>query len=220
MSFLKSTVGKKLLMAISGLFMLAFLIAHMLGNMAFHLGPEAINSYARHLDSLAPLIWMQRIVLIAFLILHVWLGISFSLENYRSKTANYSVSKNLRSTLASRTMIYSGLVILGFALYHLLHFTFQITNPEVYQFTDPTGHQDIYKMAGLSFTSPLISFVSLIGLCAVLLHVWHGVGSFLQTLGWNNDKTQPLVEQGSHALALILFLAYLSIPAYFLLFGL
>ncbi|MFP4213277.1 MAG: succinate dehydrogenase cytochrome b subunit [Desulfohalobiaceae bacterium] len=219
MNFLQSFGGKKILMALSGLLMLMFLLAHMLGNLAFHLGPEAINSYAKHLQDLGPLLWSNRIFLILVLILHVWLGISLSLENYRAGGAKYAVRNYQRATLASRSMIYTGLVILIFTIYHLLHFTFRITNPEIYQFTDPTGHLDIYKMAGLGFASPITVLLYLVGLIAVLLHIWHGVGSLLQTMGWNSDYYQPLVERGSNTVALVLFLGFISIPVSFLLFG-
>jgi succinate dehydrogenase / fumarate reductase cytochrome b subunit len=220
MNFLQSFGGKKILMALTGLLMLMFLLAHMLGNLAFHLGPEAINAYARHLQDLGPLLWVQRIFLILVLILHVWLGISLSLENYRANAVKYTVRKYQRATPASRSMIYTGLIILAFAIYHLLHFTFRVTTPEIYQFTDPTGHLDIYKMAGLGFASPVVVLLYLGGLVAVLLHIWHGLGSLLQTMGFNSDFYQPLVEKGSNTIAVVLFLGFISIPVTFLLFGL
>lgn len=220
MTFLQSYVGKKILMAITGLFMLAFLLAHMLGNMTFHLGPEAINSYARQLQSLGPLLWVQRILLILVFILHFWLGLCLSLGSAGTGTAKYALRKYQRASPASRSMIYTGLIVLAFGIYHLLHLTFRVTNPEFYQFTDQAGHLDVYKMTGLSLSNHLISLVYFFGLAALLFHVWHGLGSFFQTMGWNNDTSQPLVERGSKIVALILFLAYLSIPASFLLFGL
>lgn len=220
MNFLQSFGGKKILMALSGLLMLMFLLAHMLGNLAFHLGPEAINSYARHLQDLWPLLWSQRIFLVLVLILHVWLGISLSLENYQASSAKYAVRKYQRATPASRSMIYTGLVILGFVIYHLLHFTFRVTNPEIYQFTDQAGHLDVYRMAGLGFASPLVVLLYLGALVAVLLHVWHGLGSLLQTMGWNSAFYHPLVEKGSNTVAVVLFLGFISIPITFLLFGL
>ncbi len=215
----QSAVGRKLIMALTGILMVLFLCAHVLGNMAFHFGPDAINAYAAHLKSLPPLLWLERAAMLAALAVHIWFGITLTLENYRSRPVNYTYRKYLTATFSSRTMIFTGLAILAFIIYHLLHFTVKVTSPENYYTIGPEGHLDVYKMAGLSFAHPFITIVYIIALAAVLLHIWHGIASFFQTFGWNNDTTRPVVERASYTASVLIFLLFISIPLSFLLLG-
>lgn len=218
MALWRSTVGKKVVMAITGLIMVLFLIAHMLGNLNFHLGAEAINSYARHLEDLGPVLWAARGFFILALGLHVWAGISLALENARARGTKYAVRQYKQAGLPSRSMIYTGPLIFAFGVYHLLHFTFQVTDPQIYHYVN--GHVDVYRMAGLSFVQPLTLLFYFAGLAAVLLHLWHGLGSLFQSMGWNNDRSMPVVNLGSRVVVVALIAAYLSVPLAFLWLGL
>jgi len=220
MQFWQTAVGRKIIMALTGLLMILFLLGHMAGNLSFFLGPEVINAYAEHIKSLGPLLWLERLFMVAVLVVHVWLGINLTLENSKARPEKYEYKKYLRTTFSSRTMIYTGLIILGFLIYHLLHFTLRLTNPEHYQFVDVGGHFNVYKMAGLSFANIFISLIYTGAMGAVLLHLWHGVASFFQTMGWNSDKYLPKIENLSKTLSMIIFLVFISIPAFFYFFGL
>ncbi len=145
------SLALKILMAGSGVLMLLFLLAHMLGNTTILGGPGSLNAYAKHIQGLGPLLWVERIFMLAVLVLHIFLGVMLTLENWQARPEGYAVRKYRRSTFSSRTMIFSGLVILAFIIYHLLHFTFLVTNPGVSHLVDEAGRHDVYSMVVLSF---------------------------------------------------------------------
>lgn len=209
-----------MLMALTGILMVLFLVGHMLGNLSFFWGADALNAYAEHLRALGPLLWIERLIMAGVLVLHVVLGITLFVENSRAKPTRYAVSRYQEASPASRSMFYTGLVILGFVIYHLLHFTVRVTNPGIYEAAaHGEGHFGVYQMAEMSFQSPWISLIYLAALVAVLIHLSHAVGSFFQTVGWNTDRTRVVVDTGSLALAGIVSAALAAIPIAFWLFG-
>lgn len=209
---ISSTVGKKILMAVTGILMALFLVAHALGNAAFLVGQEAINAYAHHLQSLGPLLWLERAIMLGVLVVHIWMGLSLTLENWKAKPEKYQVRRYVKTGFASRTMLYTGLIILAFLIYHLLHFTIRVTNPGISEFVDASGRHDVYTLALRSFEQAVITLLYIAGLAAVLLHLWHGLGSFFQTMGWNTDRSMPLVDAGGKVVATVLFLGFIAIP--------
>ena len=128
MKLTSSSVGKKILMAITGQVMVLFVIVHVIGNSTVYF--NWLNDYAEHLHSLPPLVWAFRLVMTFALLFHVYLAIKLTLENSAAKPDGYAVKKTLKATFASKNMIWTGLAIVAFLLYHLLHFTVQVTNPE------------------------------------------------------------------------------------------
>jgi len=215
----QTSVGRKLLMAWTGILMVLFLLGHMLGNLSFYWGAEALNAYAEHLRALGPLLWAERVFMAGVLLLHILLGISLAWENFRAKPVRYAKRNYQQTGPTSRSMLYTGLLILGFLIYHLLHFTVRVTNPSIYRAASGDGHFGVYQMAEMSFQIPWISLIYLGALVAVLLHLYHGIGSFFQSTGWNTDRTMGCVNKGSVAVAAVLFAALVSIPAAFCLFG-
>jgi succinate dehydrogenase / fumarate reductase cytochrome b subunit len=218
MLLIRSSVGRKFLMAITGLLLAGFVVAHLLGNFTIFFGPDGINAYAVHLHSLGPLLWVFRIGLLVAFAVHVGFGIWLTLENRTARPVAYVQKKTLRATLAGETMIYSGLALAAFIAYHLLHFTFHVTNPDISHFIDAGGRADIFRMVVLSFQKLYIVPIYLAGMTALLLHASHGIGSLFQTLGANNDRTLPLLERASPLGALLVALGFSSIPL-LVLFG-
>ena len=145
MSLFRSMVGRKMVMAVSGLLMVLFVIGHLAGNSTIYWGAGGINAYAEKLHALFPLVWGYRVVMVVLLGLHVFLGIQLSLENSAAKPQGYAVDKNLSVTFGGMSMIWTGLIIGGFLLYHLLHFTFQVTDPELsaLRHPDASGRPDV-----------------------------------------------------------------------------
>ncbi len=214
MSFLKSMVGRKIIMAVSGLVMVLFVAAHLLGNTSIFAGPDGINAYAHTLHELGPLVWTYRLVMIILFSLHVFYGIQLTLENDRAKPLGYAVDRSLSATFSGKTMIWTGSIIGVFLIYHLLQFTLQVTNPEIAagRNLDAAGRPDVFHMVVFSFQRSLVSFIYVGSMVALGLHLTHGIQSFFQTLGLNNDRTLPaLIKFGTFA-ALILFLGYIAIP--------
>lgn len=213
MSVLKTTVGRKLTMAVSGLFLLMFLLGHAVGNSTLWAG--LLNAYADHVHALPPLLWVSRTLLLGLLALHVWQGTTLTLENRAAKGGGYAVSAYQRSTLASRSMIWTGLALAGFLLYHLLHLTLQVIHPESAAATHPdaAGRPDVQRMLVAGFAHPATTAVYAGGTLALGLHLFHGVASAAQTLGLNGPRSFPWLERGGILLALALAGAFAAVPA-------
>ena len=217
MGWLKSSIGKKALMAVSGLLLVGFVIAHLLGNLLIYLGPEAINAYAQHLRDLGPLLWVARGALLAAVVMHAATSVHLAVENRRARPQPYQLVRRRETTLAARTMMASGLLLVAYLAYHLLHFTFGATNPTLSRVTDALGRHDVYAMMVLSFQQPAISLAYLLGMTALCLHLGHGIGSVFQTLGLTTERTLPRITRVGRLVALALYLGYISIPCAVLL---
>ena len=212
MSFLSSSIGKKVLMALSGLALSGFVLAHLAGNLLIFRGPGALNAYAAKLEHLGPWLWVPRAGLLAAIIVHIWTSVQLSLENRRARPQPYARFRPVETTLAARTMMATGILLLAFLIYHLLHFTFRVTNPEISHGLDAFGRRDVYTMVVRSFQQPLLSLAYLLGVGAVCFHLSHGIASTCQTLGLNNERTLALVSQAGAWAAVLIFLGYSAIP--------
>ncbi len=212
MKLLTESVGKKVLMAITGQVLVLFVVAHVIGNSTIYF--NGLNAYAEHLHALAALVWTNRFVMLAVLSIHIFLGISLTLENSSANPQAYAVNKSLRATFASKNMIWTGLVIGAFILYHLLHFTFQVTNPETAALSnmDAAGRPDVTGMVIAGFQSITISVIYIISMAALLLHLSHGIQSTFQSLGLSNDNALPVFEKAGSFMAYVLFIAFILIP--------
>jgi len=122
-----------------------------------------------------------------------------------------------KATLASRTMIWTGLGILFYVVYHLLQFTWVVTNPQYATLTDPLGRHDVYSMVVIAFQNPIISGVYILAMIFLGFHVSHAASSFFQTLGWNTTRVEPILKKVAYTLAILLFIGYTSIPVAVLL---
>lgn len=212
-----SSIGKKLFVAVSGGVMLLFVIGHMVGNLQLFIGQDQLNRYALFLQSLGELLWVVRIVLIVMLVLHIWFAAKLKLENWAARPTKYAYNNTVQAGLASRTMIWSGLLIASFITYHLLHFTFLTTHPEYHNLMAalPGHHEqvhDVYSMVILGFQQPLISSFYIIMMFLLAYHLSHGIKSMFQTLGMNNERYEPKLNALAITLATILFLGYISMP--------
>ena len=207
-----STVGKKYVMAITGLIWFGYLIVHLWGNLKIYADPQYLNDYGGFLRTVgdpffgySQLLWLARIILIPAFVLHVYAAVQLTTRDRASRPHGYSLRKNLESTFASRTMIYGGIFILLFVIYHLLDFTFGSVNPSFQE-------GNIYHNVVASFRQwPVVLFYEL-AMLAVGLHLFHGVWSTFQTLGWNTARTSRWVRNIATALAVLLTLGNMSIP--------
>jgi succinate dehydrogenase / fumarate reductase, cytochrome b subunit len=213
----KSSLGKKYIMAGTGLVLFLFVIAHMAGNLQIFLGPEAINRYGNFLQTTPEILWPARVVLLVMIGLHIWSAVKLTAENRAARPTAYAEYRPVGSTYASRTMFMSGLIIFVFVVYHLLHYTVQVpainlTGKNFETFTDSQNRHDIFKMMVVGFHNPLVSAFYLLGVGLLCLHLSHGVSSMFQSLGWRNDAYRPWLDCLARALAVLIFLGYASIP--------
>ena len=216
-AFYQSSIGKKIVVAVTGLCLMLFVLGHLLGNLQIYLGEEQLNSYAQHLQDLGPLLWIIRIALLVIVVTHIISTIQLAIQNRVARPQKYAVVGYQRSTRASRTMVISGLIVLCFIIFHLLHYTFQMVHPEFRDLYDAQGRHDVYHMMIIGFKEPLISFFYALGLFLLALHVSHGFQSMTQTLGINNRKVSGLIFNGGRAFSWFVFIGYVSIPAVILL---
>ena len=210
--FMTSSIGKKVIVAITGLLLIGFIIAHLIGNLALFGGSEMINNYASHLDHLEPLLWVARVILLIAVGLHIGTSVILARENRAARPVVYKKYQTSKTTLAARTMMLSGLLILAFLVYHLLHFTFRVTNPDISHFIDSQGRRDVYAMVVLSFKQKPIAISYLVAMFFLAAHLSHGFSSVFQTLGFNNEAWQPRLKMLGHLFAALILLGYMSIP--------
>jgi succinate dehydrogenase / fumarate reductase, cytochrome b subunit len=212
-AFVQSSIGKKWIVALTGLVMFLFVIGHMIGNLQIFLGPEAINNYGALLRTSPELLWLIRSILLAALVLHVIFSVQVRVESRKAQPTKYAVTKRTASTLSSRMMMLTGLLLLAFIIFHLLHFTAQTVDPSFVGMHDEKGRHDVYRMVIEAFSKPAVSIFYVIAMALLCSHLSHGAWSWLQTLGLRTKKIADGSTRGARILALLLALGYISIPA-------
>ena len=180
---MRSTVGLKLAVGLTGALLSAFVLGHMLGNLQVFVGPEAFNAYAAMLQGMPGPLWGARLGLLAAWAIHIWGNLELLSRNKAARPVDYAAQKPLKSTLSSRTMLLSGLILLAFIVYHLAHFTLGWVHGEHRGLTDELGRHDAYSMLVLSFQQPLIAVAYLIAMGLLFMHLAHGAASIFQTAG-------------------------------------
>ncbi|MGC3989614.1 MAG: succinate dehydrogenase cytochrome b subunit [Chthoniobacteraceae bacterium] len=211
-TFYKSSIGKKWIVGITGLILLLFVIGHLIGNLQIFLGQEVFDKYAAFLQGLGDLLWAVRIFLIAAFVTHIVTTILLVIQNRKARPERYAVNHYKRSTLASRTMAISGLIVLCFVIVHLADFTFMKTHPEYRTMVDPQGLHNAYGMVIAAFQQPLISIFYIVGVFLLCLHLSHGIQSFFQTLGLSSKYLTPKLVTGGRVVAWAIFAGYAIIP--------
>jgi succinate dehydrogenase / fumarate reductase cytochrome b subunit len=212
MQFLNSSIGRKVLMAISGQLMVLFVVVHLIGNTTiFGWINGGINAYAHHLHAFPPLVYAFRLVMLVFVSVHICYGIMLTIENSTGRPKQYAVKSTQKATFASENMIWTGLLILAFIIYHLLHFTMKVI-PGMNLVTDAEGTINVLTMVVSSFQNFFVTLIYAGAMVTLFLHLSHGIQSFFQTMGWNNDRVQPAITKAGTLVALFLFLGYVAIP--------
>jgi succinate dehydrogenase / fumarate reductase cytochrome b subunit len=213
----QSSLGKKYLMAGTGFFLFLFVIGHLIGNLQIFLGPEAINRYGHFLQSNIELLWPVRLILLTFLVVHIWAAAKLSLENKAARPVGYAAYQPKGSTYASRTMLMSGCIAFVFIIYHILHYTAQVqyinlTQQDFTTFLDVEKRHDIFKMMVVGFSNGWVSVFYILGVGLLCLHLSHGASSMFQSIGWKNDAYRPFLDQAARVVAVLIFIGYISIP--------
>lgn len=201
---LTSSIGKKWLMAITGLGFCGFLASHLLGNLTLYAGRDAFNSYAEHLHSLGIFISVTEKGLLFFGIIHVLTGLVLFIQNIKSRPIRYSVKKNAGGrTIGSATISYTGLILIAFITLHLINF----------HFVDKTG-TTIFQIVQDAFSKPAYIISYVFAVIVVALHISHGFWSAFQTLGVNHPKYMPFIKKAGIAFSFIVGLGFGLIPVF------
>jgi len=203
--FYDSTIGKKAVMAVSGLILFGFLIAHMLGNLQFFLGKPIMSHYAETLHANPPLLWTVRIVLLISVILHIWSSVDLALLKKQARPVGYVKRGNVQASLASRTMMWSGPIILAFVVFHLLHLTTGTLHP---QFVPLNAYDNLIN--GLRVVPVALFYI--VSMILVGMHLSHGVWSMFQSVGFSHPKYTPLIKTFAAVFSWLLIAGFVSIP--------
>ncbi|HET6415913.1 MAG TPA: succinate dehydrogenase cytochrome b subunit [Polyangiales bacterium] len=197
----QTTIGKKVIMALSGLIIVGFAIGHFLGNLNIYLGQEALDGYAATLQSLPPLIWGTRLLLLFAFGAHIASAFSLWVRNMKARGSRYKKHQDLATDYAARTMYWSGPILLLFVVYHLLHFTILPAHPG-----------EVYRNVVEGFQVPLIAGVYMVGNIALGLHIYHGIFSALQTLGASHPRYNSYRRDAAIAISAAITIGNLSFP--------
>ena len=212
LALLRTTVGRKVLMAVTGFLLLGFLLVHLFGNTYVLQGREELNAYAAWLKA-NPILWPARVGLAAIFGLHVWLGLSLARENRAARPVRYrgGLAQPL-SSATSRSMALTGLVVLAFVVFHLAHFTFGAVMPDAYALVDEKGRHDVYGMVVAGFRNPWVLGTYAVAMALLGIHLAHAGQSFLQTLGVRYEYGNQLVKNLGLALVAAITLGNLALP--------
>ena len=203
-SSLGSSIGKKLMMAITGLGFIGFLTVHLFGNLTIYGGGDAFNAYAQSLHSLGMLITVFNTGLIALALIHILIGLILFIQNLKARPIRYEVDKPAGGrTWSSKTMPYTGLIILAFVILHLINFTF----------IDKTN-TTMFEIVSSAFANPLYVVIYILAVIVVALHVRHGFWSAFQTIGANHPRYMPAIMTLSILFALLVGFGFGLLPVY------
>ncbi len=203
--FYQTTIGKKVIVAVTGVILFGFVVVHLAGNLLIFAGPERLNAYAAFLRSRPLLAWAARLTLLAAVVLHVTASIQLALLNRAARPVGYGRRSNLQATYASRTMIWSGPILLAFVIYHLLHFTFGSVHPAFQEF-------EVYHNVVTGFRSIPVAAAYIIAMILLGLHLRHGMWSMLQSVGFGDARYTPGLRRFAAAAATFIVIGNISIP--------
>jgi succinate dehydrogenase / fumarate reductase cytochrome b subunit len=206
-TFLSSSIGKKIVMAVTGLALFGFVVGHLAGNLQVYLGREAMNHYAEFLREAlhGTGLWIARGGMLLAVALHIWAATSLTLMNRAARPQGYRRRADLAATYASRTMRWSGVLVALFVVYHLMHLTWGNVHPDF-------RHGDVYHNFIAGFRQPLVSLFYVVAMLALGLHMQHGVWSMLQTVGLNHPRYNRLRQAFAYAISAVVVLGNISFP--------
>jgi succinate dehydrogenase / fumarate reductase, cytochrome b subunit len=205
LTFYGTSIGKKVVMAITGLVLFGYVIGHVLGNLQVFMGASQLNEYAAMLKANAALLWGVRIVLLVSVILHIVAAVQLTRMNWRSRPDGYYYKDVIQADYAAPTMRWSGVIIAIFVIYHLLHLTTGTVHPQF-------DAHDVYRNVIIGFRVWPVAVFYTIAMVALAFHLWHGIWSMFQTLGVINPKSDKIIHRLAAIATLAIAIGFISIP--------
>ena len=205
--FFETTIGKKVVMSLTGIVLWGFVVAHLVGNLQVYLGSHVMDEYAVFLRGFlhGTGLWLARGALIAAAILHIWAAVALTVQNRRARPVGYRKLQSRDSTISSRTMRWSGVVIIVFVIYHILHFTTGQVHPDFH-------HGEVYRNFISGFRVIPVSIFYIFAMVCLGLHLYHGVWSMLQTLGLSHPRYNGLRHGFAALITAIVVIGNISFP--------
>lgn len=217
--FLASTIGAKVGMAVTGLLLALFVVAHLIGNLLVFAGRGAMNDYAEMLQHLGVWLWVARLGLLALFLTHVALALSLAARNRAARPIAYAKAHTIQASAASRTMVLSGLLVLAFVAMHLAHFTLGWLEPAKYALTETLRRDgvelvrhDVYGMLVAGFRNDVFVLLYVAAMVVLGLHLSHGISSLFQSLGLRHPGYVAAVRLAGRGLAIVLAFGFITIP--------
>lgn len=208
---LLTSVGRKLTMALTGLGLFGFVLVHMLGNMTIFQGPDRLNAYAAWLQN-HPLIWLARSGLLGIFALHIWTALTLVGDARKARGGRYASQQLIAATPSSRSIVYTGVGLLLFVIFHLLHFTFGAVQSEGFHSTDASGRHDVFAMVVAGFQQPQWAALYVLAMLVLGFHLSHALKSVLQTLGLNHASYNAVLSVGGRLLVGLIVVGNCSFP--------
>jgi succinate dehydrogenase cytochrome b subunit len=203
--FYESTIGKKAIMAVTGLILFGYLIAHMLGNLQIFLGREVMNHYAETLHANLPLLWTARTILLISVVLHIWASIQLSIIKKEARPVAYVKRANVSSSWASRSMMLSGPIIAAFVIFHLLHLTTGTIHPRFIELHP-------YENLVTGFLVVPFALIYVVVMVLIGFHLSHGIWSMFQSMGLSHPRYTPVIKKFAAVFSWILIAGFISVP--------
>lgn len=220
--FWQSSIGRKIVVAVTGALLVLFLLGHVAGNLLVFQGPDAMNGYAQFLHEMlhGQGVWIARIGLLVAIVFHIWATVSLTIENRAARSERYAYEQTVQASRSSRIMIWSGLTVIAFVVFHILHFTVRI-DPELANLPDTAyaeahpgeERHDVFAMVVKGFQNPLVSLFYVVSITLLCSHLSHGIASAFQTLGLRSRKASGLEQKLGWGISIALWIGFLSIPA-------
>lgn len=238
-NFIHSTIGRKILMALTGLVLVLFVMGHMLGNLQIFLGPDVINAYAYKLHHLLPVtaLWAVRLVLLGTIAVHIWAAVTLTLDNRKARPQGYLEDKVVQASYSSRTMRMSGIILLAFIIFHIAHFTVRAVPGMQYESESKesgrlemvkvplvkdgeavlkNGHEimtfNVNDMMVLGFKNGWVSAFYIIATGLLCMHLTHGFSSMFQSVGLRNGLWRKRLDRAALAYGWVVFIGFAIIP--------
>jgi succinate dehydrogenase / fumarate reductase cytochrome b subunit len=204
---LNSSIGLKITMALTGVILSGFVLVHMLGNLQVYQGAEALDAYGKLLRKEPALLWTFRLVLLSAVGLHIWAFVALTRKNLQARPQAYQARKYKESSLASRSMIITGPLILAFIIYHILHLTTGTVHPD---FQEGAVYHNL--VVGLWGLRGIVGVIYVVAMIMLAFHLWHGVWSMFQTLGAPEDRYRSLGRRFATIFTILVTLGFASVP--------
>jgi len=213
--FWATAIGKKVVMAVTGVIIVGFVILHMLGNLKIFAGPDQINAYSRFLRTVGEpelgygdALWIVRIVLLTSVTLHIIAAVQLTRMSWKARPVGYQHRKNVETTFAAQSMRWGGVLLAIFIVFHILHFTLGAVGFEPGHYKELHVYQNV--VAGFSVWPVAVFYI--VAMAALCLHLDHGIWSFLQTLGWSTARNTRTLKILSRVVAIVIFAGFISVP--------
>jgi succinate dehydrogenase / fumarate reductase cytochrome b subunit len=212
-----STIGLKIIMAISGVALVGFVAFHMLGHLQVFVGEDAYNAYAGFLYGLGGLLWVARGGLLVLLVLHVWAAMKLRKRNAAARPVAYTRLERQVTTPYAGMMLLTGAVVLAYLIYHLAHFSFGLVHPDYFHAVDALGRRNVYLNFVKSFQSPVITIIYVVASLLLAAHLAHAVGSMFRTLGLSVGRYRAPLDRLGPAVGLVVGVGFIAPPVAILL---